>query len=304
MRVLVTGGAGFVGSHLVDRCIAEGHHVDVVDDLSTGSMASLADARGTGAMTFHRLDVRDPTLVDLVQRRVPDVVWHCAGRYSSPGSMADPVSDAQVNVLGVLNVLEAVRAHEGLKVGVIVHGLYRREEPTAGRTLVGQRITAASHVATEAVVDYVRVYSDIYGVDGRVLACSNVYGPRQRATTTGPAIARFVAAAARGEAPVVDGDGTQRRDFVHIDDVVDAAIRAHDLPAGSIVPIGSGTATSVAEVARLVTEQAGGVEPQTGPPRPHDRPGIGYPIDDAARRMGWKPFTPLADGVRAMVENR
>ncbi len=304
MRMMVTGGAGFVGSHLVDRFLAEGHEVEVVDDLSSGSIARLVDARKSGSFTFHHMDVRSPGLVDLIGSSSPDVLWHLAGRHSGNGSFADPVGDAEVAVLGVLNVLEAARLHRSTKVGVLVRGLYRREEPTAGRTLVGQRISQPVHVATEAVVDYVRVYCDVYGVDGRVLACSSIYGPHQRAEGGG-VVASFVAAATAGNPPTVEGSGSQVRDLVHVDDVVDAIARASDLPTGSIVPIGSGKSVAIEDLARLVMQRCGvGGEPLSVPGRRSERPGIAFPVEDAANRMGWRSFTSLTDGIDDLIQRR
>lgn len=304
MRVLVTGGAGFIGSHFVDRLLAEGHEVDVIDDLSAGSIANLADARRHGGMSFHRMGVTDAGLVELVEQRTPDLVWHLAGRLDRPGSFSDPVAAAETNVLGTLNVLEAVRVHEVAKIGVLVHGLYRREQPTSGRVLVGQRITSPSHVATEAVVDYVRVYCDIYGVDGRVLACSTVYGPRQQATEDGPVVAAFAEAVRHGQPPELHGDERAARDLVHVDDVVDALARAHELDAGSIVPLGSGRVVNLTQVASALMA-AGGVEGDVGVTagRRGDRPGIAYPLDEARRTMEWEPFTDLEAGLGQLLSD-
>lgn len=304
MRVMVTGGAGFIGSHFVDRLLAEGHEVDVVDDLSSGSLGNLADARAQGGLTFHRMDARDAGLVTLVEQRQPDLIWHLAGRVDRPGSFADPVGAAEVNVLGTLNVLEAARVHETPKVGLLVHGLYRREEPTSGRVLVGQRITSPSHVAAEAMVDYFRVYGDIYGVDTRVLACSNVFGPRQLADEHGPAVAAFVRAVGEGRAPSIDGDETVARDLLYVDDVVDALARAHELQAGSIVPIGAGTTFRLKDIATAIMASAGmDGTPEVGAARRGDRPGIAYPVEEAARTMGWRAFTDVPGAATSLAES-
>ncbi|MCP4957873.1 MAG: NAD-dependent epimerase/dehydratase family protein [Actinomycetia bacterium] len=301
-QVMVTGAAGFVGSHLVDRLLAQGHEVDAIDDLSTGSITNLTRARHVGGMKLHQIDVRVPEFVDLVGRRSPDLIWHLAGRVDRPGSLKDPVFDADVNVLGTLNVLEAVRMHEIPKIGVAVHGLFRREADTDGRTIVGQLPKVPSHIAAEAQVDYTRVHGDVYGLDCRVIALANVYGPRQVAGEFGPCIASFVSKAAAGDSPIVDGDGTQGRDFIHVDDAVEAIAKGGDLPSGAIVALGSGRVTRVIDLAEAICQLAGGaVAPTFGPARRFDRPGVAFPTEEASRRLDWKAFTSLEDGLADLV---
>jgi len=300
--VMVTGGAGFLGSHLVDRLLAAGHEVEVIDDLSTGSMANLEEARGTGGLKMHRFDVRVPDFADLVGKRRPRTIFHLAGHVGRPGSLADPVFDADVNILGTLNVLEAVRANPGTRLIVAVHGLFSRAEPCSGPVVAARPPETPSQVAAHTVTDYVRVHGDIYDLDARTVALTNVYGPRQQPGEAGPVVANFVRWARRGEPLRVDGDGSRTRDLLYVDDAVDALFRAAESPAGAIIPVGSGTTVTLARLARRVIELAGSDSPvQAALPRPFDRDGTAVPLDTAAEVLGWSPWTSLDEGLQLVL---
>ncbi len=300
--VMVTGGAGFVGSHLVDRLLAAGHEVEVIDDLSTGSMANLDQARGTGGLKVHRFDVRAPDFTDLVERRRPGVIFHLAGHVGRPGSIADPVFDADVNILGTLNVLEAVRANPGTRLVVAVHGLFSRAEAFSGPMVAARPPATPSQVAAHTVTDYVRVHGDIYDLDARTVALTNIYGPRQQAGEAGPVVANFVRWARRGEPLRVDGDGSRTRDLLYVDDAVDALFRAADTPAGAIIPVGSGTTVSLARLARTVVELAGSDSAvEAALPRPFDRDGEAFPLAPAAQLLNWAPWTSLKEGLERLL---
>ena len=179
-RALVTGGAGFIGSTLVDRLLAEGHTVDVVDNLSTGSLANVAEARlsGTGQFHFHQLDVRSPDLAGLMARRQPDVVYHLAAQADVRVSVADPVLDADINVLGSLRVLEAARAAGARKVVFASSGgtIYGDVEQLPVKESQPQRPLSPYGVAKKAVGDYLFAYRELHGLEYTALALANVYG--------------------------------------------------------------------------------------------------------------------------------
>src|SRR5882762_1130670 len=183
VRVLVTGGAGFIGSTLVDRLLAEGCDVDAIDDLSTGSLSNLADARShrTRRFSFHRLDVCTPQLTDLIAHRRPEVVFHLAAQLDVRVSVARPAYDAQVNILGSLNVIEAALAAGARKVVFAGSGgtLYGVPETLPVQERHPQRPMSPYGVAKKAVGDYLHYYREVRGLEYSVLALANVYGPRQ-----------------------------------------------------------------------------------------------------------------------------
>ncbi len=301
-KALVTGGAGFIGSTLVDRLLAEDWSVDVVDDLSTGSLANLADARGLAGhrFSFHRFDVRLPGMREVLARAKPDVVFHLAAQIDVRVSVANPMLDAEINILGSLNVLEGCLDAGVSKVvfassGGTIYGL-PDEIPT--RESAPQIPESPYGVAKKAVGDYLYYYRESRGLESTALALANVYGPRQDPHGEAGVVAIFAGQLLSGTTPVVFGDGSQTRDFVFVDDVVDAFVRASERGGGLLLNIGTGTETSVVEIyeamARLVKYK--------GAPR-HEAARIGElarsALDPARAEMhlGWKPWTALDEGL-------
>ena len=230
-KALVTGGAGFIGSTLVDRLIAEGWRVDVVDDLSTGSLANLGGARSLGdrkQFSFHRLDVSSPTLVDLITHQRPDVIFHLAAQLDVRVSVARPVFDATVNILGSLHVCEGALAAGVQKVVFAGSGgtLYGSPEEIPTPETSPQHPESPYGVAKKAVSDYLYYYRQQRGLESTVLALANVYGPRQDPHGEAGVVAIFAGKLLSRERPMIFGDGGQTRDFVYVDDVVDAFVRA------------------------------------------------------------------------------
>jgi len=307
VRALVTGGAGFIGSTLVDRLLAEGHAVDVVDDLSTGAIGNLTDARASGGdFRFHQLDVRAPEIVELMARRAPEVVFHLAAQTSVAVSVRMPVVDADVNVIGTVQVLEGARAARSRKVVYAASGgtLYGEAGP-------GEIPIAESHphaprspygVSKRAAGDYVRAYSDLYGIEQTALALANVYGPRQDPHGEAGVVAIFATNLVEGRESTIDGDGSQTRDFVYVDDVVDAFSRAAERAAGMLVNVGTGVQTSVAELfSTMASVHGDGPVARHGPARPGDVRHSALDPTRAAIHLGWSPWTPLADGAAAVL---
>lgn len=307
MRALVTGGAGFVGSHLVDRLLAEGHDVDVVDDLSTGAMGNLAEARADRShrLTIHRADVRQPDLVELMKHRRPEVVFHLAAQASVAVSVAQPVFDAEVNLVGSLNVLQGAVAARARKVvfassGGTIYGTPAELPVKEGHP---QHPISPYGVAKKAVGDYLRYYREAHGLEYSALALANVYGPRQDPDGEAGVVAIFARWLLAGERPTIHGDGEQTRDFVFVDDVVDAFVRATGKADGLLVNIGTGEETSVQRVYDTMAGVLGFAEPaRYGPARQGDVRRSALDPGRAEIHLGWKPFTPLEDGLRATLD--
>ena len=254
MQALVTGGAGFIGSTLVDRLLAEGHSVDVVDDLSSGSLANLAEARADRGndLKVHQVDIRDPAVVDLIGRRQPEVVFHLAAQADVRVSVARPAFDAEVNVVGSLNVLEGARVGGARKVVFASSGGTIYGEPAASELPVKeshpQQPLSPYGVAKRVVTDYLHVYRELHSIEFTSLAMANIYGPRQDPHGEAGVVAIFAGLLLEGKPCTIFGDGEQTRDFVYVDDAVDAFVRAADRGSGLLCNIGTGMETSVNEL--------------------------------------------------------
>jgi len=298
----VTGGAGFIGAGLVERLLAEGEYVDVIDDLSTGSLANLGPARAqaSGRLTFHRLDVRHPGLADLLAQRRPQVVFHLAAQADVRVSVEDPVLDADVNILGSLRVCQAALAAGARKVVFAGSGgtLYGIPEALPVGEGHSRRPVSPYGVAKKAVGDYLHYYKEIHGLDYTVLALANVYGPRQDPHGEAGVVAIFAGRLLAGETPTIFGDGNQTRDFVFVDDVVDAFARARTAGSGLLANIGTGTETSVNDLFATMARLTGFGDPaEYAPARPGELHRSALDPTLAGAELGWKPIHSLEDGL-------
>jgi UDP-glucose 4-epimerase len=302
MRVLVTGGAGFIGAGLVERLLAEGEEVDVIDDLSTGSLANLgpARARADGRLSFHRLDIRHPGLADLVGQRRPEMIFHLAAQADVRVSVENPALDAEINVLGSLHVCQAALDAGTRKVVFAGSGgtLYGVPEALPVAETHSRRPVSPYGVAKKAVGDYLHYYREIRGLDSTILALANVYGPRQDPHGEAGVVAIFAGKLLAEEAPIIFGDGTQTRDFVFVDDVVDAFARARYGGSGLLANVGTGTETSVNELFAVMARLTGFDEPATyAPARTGELARSALDPTLLGEQLGWKPAHTLEDGL-------
>jgi UDP-glucose 4-epimerase len=309
MRAVVTGGAGFIGSTLVDRLLAEGHSVDVVDNLSTGSLGNLTDARSAAGrnLTIHNLDVRSAEVVDLMVQRRPEVVFHLAAQADVRVSVAEPVFDADVNVLGSLRVLEGARQAGSSRVVFAASGGTLYGDPDPADLPVSEshahRPLSPYGVSKKAVIDYLVAYRELHSLEFSALALANVYGPRQDPHGEAGVVAIFAERLLRGQPVTIFGDGEQTRDFVYVDDVVDAFVRGSTKGGGLVCNIGTGNETSVNDLYEEMVKQAGLEATAThAPMRQGEVMRSSLNPGRAGIHLGWKPWTTLADGTAGVLD--
>jgi UDP-glucose 4-epimerase len=312
MRALVTGAAGFIGSTLVDRLLREGHDVVGVDNLSTGVLANLDEARGKyqvdrGRFTFVQNDIQAPELADIVAGTNPDVIFHLAAQVNLRASVTDPQFDARNNVLGTINVLEAARRSDVRRIVYAASGGSRYGAPDclpADETVRTDPISPYA-VAKLAGELYLRAYAEMYGVSPICLALANVYGPRQNPHGEAGVITVFGRAMITDSLATVYGDGSAARDYVYVDDVVDAFVRAAHAPHSMVgtYNIGTGRQTSVIEVHRMIATLLGNSSsPCFAASRSGELQAIALDATKAQNELGWTPSVDLLDGIECTVQ--
>jgi UDP-glucose 4-epimerase len=295
MRVLVTGGAGFIGSHLADALLARGDEVAIVDDMSTGRPGRVPEHAVT-----HKVSVTEAeALTALVDDYRPELICHLAAQIDVRVSVAQPALDAQANVIGTVNVLEAARATRArvlfCSTGAVIYG---RDAPIPSREDVLPLPESPYGVAKHCGEQYVQLYNRLHGTTHAVLRFANVYGPRQDPAGAAGVVAIFCAQALAGERPTVYGDGRQTRDYVYVGDAVGAFLAAADSGRPGTWNVGSGTEVSVLELIRVIAKVAGhAIDPVFAPARPGELLRGALASDRARRDLGWTATTPLDEGV-------
>ena len=303
MKVLVTGGAGFIGSNLAQRLAQDGHTVAVLDDFSTGKRANLE----AFPAEVYDADITSPAAADAVTASAPEVICHLAAQIDVRVSVSDPLRDATVNLLGTVNLLEAARRCGVRKVVFASSGGTIYGEPPAAALPVAEDFdghpTSQYGASKRSVEEYLHTYQSLYGLAWTALALANVYGPRQDPWGEAGVVAIFGTRMLRGEPVTIFGDGEQTRDFVYVGDVVDAFVAALGGGDNLRCNIGTSRQTTVNELYALMADICGYVQP---PSHEAERAGeirnAALACDRARAELGWTPATRLRDGLVHTVD--
>lgn len=303
MRCLVSGGAGFIGSNLVDALLARGDEVTVLDDLSTGKLGNLEQALAAGAELIEQ-DIREPLAIGRAEAERPEVVFHLAAQIDVRKSVADPNHDASINVGGTANMLEAARRTGSrrfvfVSTGGAIYGEGEGRELPLAETAAVEPLSPYGQ-SKQAGEGYTALYERLYGLSSVSLRLGNVYGPRQDPLGEAGVIAIYCGKLRNGERPTVFGDGRQTRDYIFVGDVVAALIAAADGAATGPINVGTGIETDVVELVRRMSELDGtsGFDPEFAPARTGEVRRIVIDPSRAERELGWRAQTALEEGLR------
>ena len=300
MKVLVTGGAGFIGSHIVDRLVQEGHEVVVVDNLSTGKRRNL-----NRAARFYKTDIQGWRLERVFRNERPNVVMHLAAQMDVRKSVEDPVFDAQVNVLGTLNILQQT----------VKHGVRRVVFSSSGGAIYGEQdvFPAPESHATKPLSpyglsklcgeQYLSYYERVGGVQVVNLRYANVYGPRQDPEGEAGVVAIFIQKLLNNEQPVINGNGRQTRDFVFVEDVVEANLAVMGQETTGTYNVGTGVETSINDLFRILVQHTGSTSKELhGPAKKGEQARSVIDASKLRHELSWEPKMSLSDGLKRTVE--
>ena len=290
----------------MDALLGEGHHVDVVDNLSTGSLSNLDDARRFGGMlSFAELDVRDREIIAYVVRRAPDVVIHLAAQASVTASLDDPVTDADINLIGTLQVLEGARRSGASKVLFATSAAIYGDVDASELPINEERRydpQSPYGISKMAAISYFHNYRRLHGLSWTALALANVYGPRQNDKGEAGVVARFAARLAAGERPTIFGDGNQTRDFVFVGDVAAAFMAAITNGSNRVINIGTGVSISINELLAIMNRQLDRpMDAINAPARAGDLRASRLDPRLAREELGWSATTTLEEGLQRLL---
>ena len=299
MNILVTGGAGFIGSNLVDRLVEEGHKVVVIDNLSTGKIENVHSKA-----KFYKLDICNKKIRDIFKSEKIEVVYHKAAQIDVQKSIEDPIFDGKVNILGTINVLEACKKANVKKIiypsSAAVYGEPKylgidENHPTCPISYYG--------ISKFTPENYIKTYSKFYDIDYTIFRYSNAYGIRQDPKGEGGVIAIFMQKLFKGESPTIFGDGSATRDFIYIDDIIEANIKALHKGSREVFNIGTGVATSIKELFYIMKEIMGAdVKVKYGKEREGDIKNSFFNIDKAEEKLNWIPKYRLEEGLYKTIK--
>ncbi|MBM4123573.1 MAG: NAD-dependent epimerase/dehydratase family protein [Nitrospira sp.] len=300
MKIVVTGGAGFIGSHLVDRLVQEGHEVVVVDNLSTGKRKQV-----NRAAELYKMDIQNPRLERVFRKERPAMLMHLAAQMDVRRSVADPVFDAQVNILGTLNVLEQAVRHGTRKVVFASSGgaIYGEQEVFPASESHPTRPASPYGISKLSGEHYLGYYQRVSGIQYVSLRFANVYGPRQDPSGEAGVVAIFSQKLLNGEQPVINGNGRQTRDFVYVDDVVEAHLAVMGREVQDIYNVGTGQETSINELFRVMADlTTPGAKELHGPAKKGEQLRSVIDSSKLRRELGWEPRVSLREGLGRTVE--
>ncbi len=303
-RAVVTGGAGFIGANLAERLVGEGWQVLVIDDLSTGRLSRLRTARRLGEVRFHQLAIGSEHLASAVAGFDPDCLFHLAAQTSVPASMSNPQRDAEINLVGTVNVLEAARLARVPRVVFTSTGgaIYGREAPIPTGEDAPTHPDSPYGLSKLAAEGYMRVWCERNDIGWVILRPANVYGPYQDTSGEGGVVATFARACLDRRPPTIFGSGEDTRDYVYVHDVVDALLRAATAEQTGTYNLGTGVETSTLRVFQEIAAQTRfRGEPRFGAPRPGDIPRSVLSSRRAFGALGWEARVTFEEGVRDTV---
>ena len=309
MRVLVTGGAGFIGSALVDQLVKRGDQVLVIDNFSTGSEKNIEGARNAAAedLIVENCDIRDSETTKLIFDYQPSIIFHLAAQVDVRTSVEDPLTDLETNLVGLIRVLEGGRKAKTRKVifassGGTIYGEPETKELPLNEDTPWNPLSPYG-VSKLAGGLYINTYSSLHGLEGTTLALANVYGPRQDPHGEAGVVAIFAGKLLEGEPCTIYGTGTQTRDFVYVEDVASAFMASIEKGDGKLLNIGTGTETSIQHLYKEMALTLGiDSKAEEGEERPGEIERSSLNPLLAEKILGWKPETSLKDGIHSTLE--
>jgi UDP-glucose 4-epimerase len=299
MKIVVTGGAGFIASHIVDAYVINGHEVHIFDDFSTGREANI-----NPRAVVHRVDIAESGAAQLLREIKPDVLNHHAAQMDVRHSVSDPAFDARVNIIGFVNLLQGC-AETGVKKVIFASSggaVYGDKEPIPSAENHPTEPLSPYGVSKRTGELYLGYYYSAYNIPYVALRYANVYGPRQSSKGEAGVVAIFIDRLLSGDRPIINGDGKQTRDYVYVQDVVAANVAALNTPFVGAVNIGTGRETDVVTLCQWLRDALGSaIEPMHGPAKPGEQRRSCLAIDAAARVIGWSPKTRLEEGLKKTI---
>jgi UDP-glucose 4-epimerase len=301
MKIVVTGGAGFIASHIVDAFIERGHEVHIFDDLSTGQNANL-----NPKATLHTIDIADPKAAQLLEQIKPEALNHHAAQMDVRHSVADPTFDARINIIGFINLLEGCK-NAGVKKVIFASSggaVYGEQEIFPAPESHVTQPASPYGVSKRTGELYLSYYHQAYGLPYIALRYANVYGPRQSSKGEAGVVAIFLSLLLSGKTPLINGDGKQTRDYVFVGDVVAANVAALESPYIGQINIGTGVETDVVAIYDHLRQAVGSkTQAQHGPAKPGEQRRSCLDNRHAGAVLGWRPQVALADGLRRTADH-